>query len=65
MPTLNNQASRREEADDRKAVSQKAALQNGKNGDPRKAPFRGAPNPEHPQDPFRNIFGNSRLKFDF
>ncbi|APH70576.1 hypothetical protein [Aquibium oceanicum] len=65
MPTLNKQASRREEADDRKTVVQKTATQKAKQGDASTAPFHGSPHAEHPRDPFRNMFGTSRMKFEF
>lgn len=66
MPMLNKQTSRRVEADERKAMTpKKVAPQTGKKGDALQVPFRGSENAEHPHDPFRNIFGSSRLKFDF
>ncbi|MEX0405331.1 hypothetical protein ABGN05_06665 [Aquibium sp. LZ166] len=65
MPTLNKQSSRREEADERNSVVQKTANQGAKQGDASAAPFHGSPHAEHPRDPFRNMFGNSRMKFEF
>lgn len=66
MPKLDNEANRRKQAgDDAGRGGAPEGRDRTKSGRKEQAPFHGALHSDHPQDPFRNLFGNSRLQFDF
>jgi hypothetical protein len=66
MPELDKGSKRRKRRGEAAASSRKAdPHETTPTAKPERQPFHGALHSEHPQDPFRNLFGNSRLKFEF